>query len=158
MEAAGAVASLFAIIGFTLQSTKSIYETTKGIRDGPSTLGKLTFAVKELGTILDQLRILALNGQATPQHTERVIWERLEDHVVHCLNDVLDLEKTIKALDVASAGGTAVKVWKRIKTSLKDRDFEKMYYTMQHHVVLFGLQLSIIEMWVLAVLLIKRPC
>ena len=158
MEAAGAVASLFAIIGFTLQSTKSIYEITKGIRDGPATLDKLTFAVKELETILDQLRILALNSRATQQLTERAIWERLEKHVVRCLDDVLNLKRTIEALDVASAGRTAVKVWKRIKTSLKDRDFEKMYYTMQHHVVLFGLQLSIIEMWVFAVLSIKRPC
>ena len=146
MEAAGAVASLFAIIGFTLQSTKSIYETTKGIRDGPSTLVKLTVAVKELETILEQLIRLAHNCQATQQFTDQGIWASLGNHVDRCLHDVLGLEKTIKALDVANAGGTAVKVWKRIKTSLKDRDFEKMWRTIHDHVVVFGLQLSIIEM------------
>jgi len=149
MEAAGAAATLLTLIGFTLQSIKTVYETTGSIRDGPPMLARLTIAAKELESVLDQLSKLAHDSQPSQQSAEQDVWNALSQNIVHCQADVLHLEKDVAALGVVKSDRLIRKVWKRVKTSLKDKDFERMWTTAQSHVGAFKLQLSIIERLVL---------
>jgi len=145
MEAAGAAATLLTLIGFTLQSLKTICETTGSIRDGPPMLARLTIAGKELETVLDQLSRLAHDSQPSQQSAEQDVWDALSRSIVRCQADVLHLEKEVAALGVVKSDRVIRKVWKRVKTSLKDKDFERMWSTAQSHVGALKLQLSIIE-------------
>ncbi len=145
MEAAGAAATLLTLIGFTLQSLKIVCETTGSIRDGPPMLARLTIAGKELETVLNQLSKLAHDSQASQQSAEQEVWDALSQNIFHCRDDVLHLEKDVAALGVVKSDRLIQKVWKRVKTSLKDKDFERMWSTAQSHVGALKLQLSIIE-------------
>jgi len=151
MEAAGAAATLLTLIGFTLQSIKTVYETTGSIRDGPPMLARLRVAAKELETVLDQLSKLAHDSQPSQQSAEQDVWHALSQSIVRCRNDVLLPEKDVTALGVIKSDRLIRKVWKRIKASLKDKDFERMWTTAQSHVGALNLQLSIIERLVLLI-------
>lgn len=117
MDGVSAAGSLLAIIGFTLQSTKTIYETTRSILDGPSTLKKLTDLAKELEIILEQLRVVVYDAQPPRHGAEENVWKSLEEHVVRCQVDVRHLEKTVADLVVSTAGHYVKKTWKRVKTA-----------------------------------------
>ena len=149
MEAAGAAATLLTLIGFTLQSLKTVYGTTGSIRDGPQMLAKLTIAGKELETDLDQLSKLAHDSQPSQQSAEQDIWDALNQKIVHCGADVQLLEKEVGALGVVKSDQFIRKVWKRVKTSLKDKDFERMWTTIQGHVGALTTHLTMIERLVL---------
>lgn len=153
MEAAGAAANLLTLIGFTLQSLKTVYETTGSIRDGPPMLARLTIAGKELETVLDQLSKLAHDSQPSQQSAEQDVWDALGQSIVRCRADVLLLEKDVAALGVVKSDRLIRKFWKRVRTSLKDKDFERMWSTSQSHVGALKLQLSIIQRSVL-----QDPC
>lgn len=145
MEAAGAAATLLTLIGFSLRSIKTIYETTESIRDGPPMLARLTVAAKELETVLDQLSKLAHGSQPSQKSAEQDVWDALSQCIVRCRADVLHLEKDVAALGVVKSDRLVRKAWKRVKTLLKDKDFERMSITAQSHVGVLKLHLSIVE-------------
>lgn len=112
-------------------------------------LAKLTIAAKELETVLDQLSKLANDSQPSQQSAEQDIWDSLSQSVVHCRADIQRLEKKVGALGAVNSDRLVRKVWKRVKKSLKDKDFERMWITIQGHVGAFTTQLTIVERLVL---------
>jgi len=60
----GAAASILTLIGVALKATITVHELVSGIKDGPHYVQNLAAAVRNLRTVLTQLRNFAALNQA----------------------------------------------------------------------------------------------
>ncbi|KAL8941817.1 MAG: hypothetical protein Q9216_002017 [Gyalolechia sp. 2 TL-2023] len=138
-----AVASLTALITFSLQTTKFVYQALDGIRDGPSVIASLVESTKHVEGILQQLlQLINHNGQSGQDPT---IWESLQQKISQCSRDMREASEKLKVLSPSNASGQIDRAWKRVKISLKEKFFARLDDQIKSHLAELGLQLQIVN-------------
>lgn len=96
MEPLGVAASIIAVTTIALQSTKAIYATVNGNKNGPKEVNDLASAVKHLSHILAQVAEIS-NGFSD---TDRTDLSGLERAMEECAQSLADFRNQVKKLDV----------------------------------------------------------
>ncbi len=130
-------ASGIAIIGFALSSTKIIHDTISGIKDGPNEIARTKSALEDLRRILEQVEGLTAGLASVNSNLHNVIR--------NCAADLKAFENKVGCLRILPKDKITGKAWKRVKTMLKQDDFQKMWNTIKWHVSALSLQLQLIQ-------------
>lgn len=149
MEAAAAV---IAVITFSLQSTKFVYQTIEEIRDGPSVVNELAERARRLDGVLQQLLQLAEHSERSARVHDPSIWKPLETKASQCSSDLQETTSKLKALDLDKTKHHLEKAWKRIKVSLKEKDLARISGQLQYHLAELGTQLLIVNRYAFCIL------
>lgn len=142
MEAAAAV---IALITFSLQSTKFVYQTIEDIRDGPDVVRQLRERARSLEELLQQLLDLVQHSRQSAQAQDPDIWKPLEQDISQCSDYLQRTADKLKTLDSGKSKHRLKRTWNQVKISLKENDLARISDRVQHHVVELGLQLNIIN-------------
>ncbi len=136
MDGVSAAASFLAIVGFALTSTKVIYDTISVIKGGPKAVQQTTSALEELQKILQRLAKLNERLESVDAN--------LQPMIQRCATDLKAFEKKIGCLRIMSTEKGLSKAWIRVKTMLKQDDFQRMWEGINRHVLALGMQLQLI--------------
>lgn len=145
MEAAAAV---IAVITVSLQSTKLVYQTVEGIRNGPAVVAELASRTRRLEGLLQQLLDLIHHSQHSIQTQDQDVWKPLDHEISQCSGYLKETADKLKGLDSSLPSHGIGKTWRRIKGSLKDKDLELMSERMQNYIAMLNMQLNIINRYV----------
>ena len=146
MEAAAAV---IAVITFSLQSTKFVYQTIEEIKDGPSIVKELAERARTLEGLLQQLQQLVQHSERSARAHDPGIWKPLETKVSHCSSYLQETASKLKALDIDKTKHHLDRAWTRVKVSLKEKDLARISGQLQRHVIELGTQLLIVNRYAL---------
>lgn len=138
MEAA---ASVLTFIAVALQSTKSIYEAVSAIKSGPQQVESLASAVRTLQSVLTQLSNCPAVKSADPETDLKVILSLIES----CKCDVLRYEGELRKVRISPDDKKTGRAWKKFKTILQEKDFQRMWDGVNHHISALGFQLNILQ-------------
>ena len=141
MDAVGSTASVLALVGFALQSTKTIYQAISGIKNGPVQVQQLASAVHNLHLVLTQISTCRAVKLAGPETNLKVI----ADLVEACNKNVSRYENELTKVQISLNDKKAGKAWKKIKTVLQENDLQRMWAEVNHHVAALGLQLHLLQ-------------
>lgn len=136
MDGVSAAASVLAIVGFALTSTKVVYDTISVIKGAPKAVQQTILALAELERIL--LRLAKLNERLESVDAD------LQSLIQQCATDLKAFEKKTGCLRTISAETGLSKAWIRVKTMLKQDDFQRMWEGINRHVLALGMQLQLI--------------
>lgn len=139
MEVISSGASITAIVAVALQSTKVIYNTITGIRDGPREIRQLASALDDLHHILKQLEEINTEIESTTAYG----LSELKRLIGECSKDLDDFELQLEKLQEKPNEKNLGKTWKRVKTVLRKEDFRKMWDVIHHHIPILKTQLSL---------------
>ena len=142
MDGVSIGASLIGILGFALSSIKVVYSTISEIRDGPKIVADAASALSDLQSFLGQLVRL------TPRLTD--IGD-LQILISKCASDLESLQIKVEALLVLPSEKKLGKIWKRVKTMLKEEDFRRIWIIIRQHHSALSSQLQTLNWWVPAV-------
>ncbi|ERF71232.1 hypothetical protein EPUS_08150 [Endocarpon pusillum Z07020] len=134
-------ASVLTFIAVALQSTKSIYEAVSGIKSGPQQVESLASAVRTLDSVLTQLSNCPAVKSADPETDLKVILSLIES----CKGDVSHYEGELRKVRISLNDKKTEKAWKKVKTILQEKDFQRMWDGVNHHVSALGFQLNILQ-------------
>ncbi len=137
MEPLSVAASNIAVTTIALQSTKAVYATVNGIKNGPKEVNDLVSAVKHSSHILEQVAEIISDIDGTGL-------SGLERAMEECAQSLADFRNQVKDLDVLPDERKLGKVWKRVNSVIQKEDFRRMSKTMNHYVNIFGTHLSLI--------------
>lgn len=137
MDGVSGAASIVAVIGFALSSTKIVHDTISGIKDGPNAILQTNSALEDLRKILEQIE--ALDAGLTS------INANLQNVIRKCATELKAFENKIGCLRILPTDKKLGKAWKRVKTMIKQDDFQNMWHVINRHVSALGLQLQLIE-------------
>lgn len=140
MEPLGVAASIIAVTTIALQSTKAVYATVNGIKNGPQEVNDLASAVKHLSHILEQVAEIS-KGFSDMDETDLY---GLEKAMEECAQSLAEFRKQVKKLDVLPDERKLEKVKKRVKCVIQKGDLRRMWETVNHYINLFGTHLSLI--------------
>ncbi|KAL8667126.1 MAG: hypothetical protein Q9168_007345 [Polycauliona sp. 1 TL-2023] len=142
MEAA---ASVIAVIAFSLQSTKFVYQAVDDIRDGPSVIAALAESTKRLEGILKQLEKLITHASQSQQPSTLATWQALEQKISECSKDMQDASQQVQVLSPNHANQKLGKAWSRVKLSLKEKFFARPDDRIKGHLAELAVQLQILS-------------
>ena len=141
MDAVGSTASILALVGFALQSTKTIYQTISGIKNGPEQVQQLASAVHNLQLVLTQISTCRAVKLVGPETNLKVITDLIEA----CHKNVSRYENELTKVQISLNDKKAGKAWKKIKTVLQENDLRRMWTEVNNHVAALGLQLNLLR-------------
>lgn len=141
MDAVGGTASVLALVGFALQSTKTIYQAISGIKNGPEQVQQLASAVYNLQLVLTQISTCRAVKLAGPETNLKVITDLIEA----CNKNVSTYENELMKVQISLNDKKAGKAWKKIKTVLKENDLRRMRTEVNNYVAALGLQLNLLQ-------------
>ncbi|KPM42617.1 hypothetical protein AK830_g3921 [Neonectria ditissima] len=130
-------ASVVTFLGLALASAKTIHDVLLAIKDGPKSVQRLSDDVAQLQGILDRLSQLAFGSET--DMTE------LASLAKRCADDVGVFEARLRHLNLFSADGRSGRLWRRIKTSLSDKDLEQMRDIIKGHILLPNFRLNLVQ-------------
>ena len=134
-------ASVLTFIAVALQSTKTIYETVSNIKNGPQQVESLASAVQTLQSVLTQLSNCRAVKSTDPETDLKVILSLIES----CKEDVSRYERELRKVRVSPDDKKTGKAWKKFKTILQEKDFQRMWLGVTHHVSALGVQLNVLQ-------------
>ena len=140
MEAFGGVTSVIAVTTIALQSSKAVYATINGFKNGRKEVKNLASALNCLSHILEQVTEISntFSGMDGTDITG------LEQVMKECARNLADFRKQVEKLGVSSDERKIGKAWKRVKTVMQEEDFRKMRVTVDYFINVFGTHLSLI--------------
>ena len=140
MEAVGAGASIIAVTTVALQSSRVIYETISGIKNGPEEVKELASEVQQLCHLLRQVTEISkkIDDRDVTSASE------LQSVIEQCRQNLDDFQKQFDKLEVSSNERRLIRAWKRVKLVVKKEDFQKMWRTVSHYVNILGRHLDLI--------------
>ncbi|KAH8886428.1 ankyrin [Thozetella sp. PMI_491] len=124
-------ASVLAFIGI-LNSLQSIYETLSAVKDGPEHVRQVANSVGQLSTVLKQLQRQQYLPDPDGNH-----------QLKQCVDDVKTIEDGISKLRISPSEKRSGKIWKRVKTALKEKDIDRMHKILERHTAALSLQLVV---------------
>lgn len=140
MEALGATTSVFAITTVALQSSKIIYETVRGIKNGPKEVKELALEVQQLGQILEQ--VTEVSKKNSDRNAKNIF--ELQGVIDRCRQNLDDFQKKFEKFEISSEGRKLGKAWKRVKHVVQREDFRRMGRTTNYYVNTLGVYLILI--------------
>lgn len=135
MDGLSGAASVLAVFSLALSSTQVIYNTVSGIKNAPTTIQHMISSLQDLSNLLEQLK-----GCTEQFH----LAADLGGLVGKCAADLKEFEEKLAKLNTP-ADNKAVRLWKSIKVTLRERDLVKVSGLIQQHVAALSLQMQIIE-------------
>ena len=141
MDAVGGTASILALVGFALQSTKTIYQAISGIKNGPEQVQKLASAVHNLQLVLEQISTCQAVKLAGTETNLKVITDLIEA----CNKNVSRYENKLTKVRISLNDKKVGKAWKKIKAVLQENDLQRMWTEVNNHVAALGLQLNLLQ-------------
>lgn len=145
MEAA---ASMIAIAAFSSQSAKVLYETVQGIRDAPEIAKDLLTAIESLQHLLQQPDQLAIHCSSSGHYVAKVVWQPLEKQAQQCSQDLRRMCEKTACLVGTSTHRSLGRAWRRVRTVLNERDIQRMWSGINHHVSVLGVLLEVVNRFV----------
>ena len=139
MDGVSAGASVLAFVGVALQSTKVIYQIVSGIGTASQQMKSLASAVRNLEVVLTQLS----NCRALADPNANI--QEITTLVEACKEDVLRYEKILKELQTTSNSSKLVRKWKKMRTVLKEKDFERIWNEVTHHCTVLVFHLTLLQ-------------
>ena len=131
-------ASIIALIGFALSSTKAIYETRSEVRDAPQIVKG---AARNLRQALHHLKSIDNeNGQDLPDEFRSV----LREYQI-CLEA---FNKKLEKLRVQPQDGGLRRSWRRFKTVLHEKDLERLHKTAREFTSMISDYRQAKQLWV----------
>jgi hypothetical protein len=137
MEGVSGAASVVAVIVFALSCTKTIHDTISRIKNGPKNIAETTSALEDLWKTLEQIRGLDAEFISVNANLRNVVQK--------CAADLKECENKIGCLRILPSNKIMGKVLKRVKTMLKQDDFQEMWRKIKWHVSALSLQLLSIQ-------------
>lgn len=142
MEAVASVASVTALIAFSIQSTKAVYQTIDNIRDGPSIITSLLKSTGRLEDILQQLHQVLSHHYQSQQAPDPILWEPLNLKISQCSKDIQEANAKLGVLNPNHAKHHVDRAWKRVKLSLKEKFFTRLDGQIKGHLAELTIQLQ----------------
>lgn len=136
MDGLGIAASVIAVITVGLRSSKFIYETVSGIKGGPKTVQNLVTVSRNLSNLLEQIKGLAERANDTLGEHDAKFFDAFRSLLCDCVAELQFIRRELDKFIVASDHQT----WNNVKMYLHEKDFDKMWNSIQHYVQLFGSQ------------------
>jgi len=136
MDGVSAAASVIAVVGFALTSTKVIRDTISGIKDAPKIVQQTISALEELKKILQ--RVETLNERFEDVNAD------LQTLLQQCATDLGAFEKKIGCPRTMPAEKRFGKAWMRVKTMLKQDDFQRIWEVINRHVLALTMHFQLI--------------
>lgn len=127
MDSAG---SLVALIGFALSSTKTIYDTVSGIRQGPRVVNEAAQSPQNALNPLESIKADDFAGLPAD----------LEETLQGYQNSLEAFQVKVEKLRSLPSDGAIRRSWKRLKTVLKEKDLESLHQTTQEFAVIASAQ------------------
>lgn len=140
MEVVGAGASILAIATVALQSSRVVYETISGIKNGPHEVKELASEVQQLCHLLRQ--VTEISDKMDDRDATSV--SELQAVIDQCRQNLDDFQKQCDKLEVSSNDRRLSRAWKRVKLVIKKEDFQRMWRTVSHYVNILGRHLDLI--------------
>lgn len=140
MEAIGAGASIIAITTVALQSSRAVYETISGIKNGPDEVKELASEVQQLCHLLRQVTEIS----SKMDDRDAISISELQTVIGQCRQNLDGFQKQFDKLKVSSNDRRLSKAWKRVKLVVKKEDFQRMWRTVSHYVNILGRHLDLI--------------
>lgn len=140
MEALGAVGSVFAVTTVALQSSRVVYETISGIKNGPKEVKELASGVQQLCHILEQ--VTEISKKAVDRDAKNIF--ELQGVIDQCRQNIDDFQKQFENFEVSSDERRLGKAWKRVKLVVQKEDFRRMRITVTHYINVLGVHLDLI--------------
>lgn len=131
MDGVSGAASVITVVGVALNSTQAIYSFVSGIKNGPKTIQQIMSSIQDLSKLLNQLQ-----GR-TDQFD---LAAQLDDTVKRCAQDLKAFEQGLAKLSPL-VGNRGVRLWKKLKTSLREKELERTSRVIQSHTAALSLQL-----------------
>ena len=143
MDGLSGAASVLAISGLALSSTREIYKVVSSIRSGPKTVQQIVSTLKDLSDLLQQL---------TGCTDRFYLAADLEEMVSKCARDLATFKDDLAKLSTTNTN-RAVSLWKNAKVILKERDLEMMSARIQQHILALSLRMQVIEGYIIVTVL-----
>ena len=135
MDGLSGAASVITVFGLALSSTREIYNVVSGIKSGPKAVQQIASTLKDLSDLLQQL---------TGCTDRFYLAADLEETVCKCARDLEALKHDLGKLSTTDTN-RAVRLWKNVKVTLKERDLEQISARIQQHIIALSLRMQIIE-------------
>ena len=143
------VASSIAIVTFTLQSAKALYELLEGFKHASVQVSQLLSATKALQQILQQVSDLSIQG-IQQGFKESSAGQHLQLQLYRCSTDLGTIQNRLEKLQIAEREGRLRKASQRIRIIGKDKAIGRMWNLVQNHVIILGVQLTVVNRSVIA--------
>ena len=135
MDVVSGAASVLTLAGLALSSTREIYKFVSSIKNGPRIIRQLT-------TILESLLKLLENIETCTDPLYPV--SELAESVSKCARELETLKVELGKLHTIDTN-RAIKLWRKIKTVLKEQDLERMSGVIHQHVAALSIRIQMIE-------------
>ena len=142
MDPVSGTASVLTLLGLALGTAKFIHQVISSIKNGPLPLQTFIREVETLQKILEQF--LAYQGQAPSSGVELEI---VTDLVNACHDDLRRFKTEIKKAQY-STGTKAEIMWKRIRSTIRNKDVQRMEQDIHRHATKLGHQLNSLQQYV----------
>lgn len=140
MEALSAVGSVIAVATVALQSSRVVYETISGIKNGPKEVRELALEVQQLYYLLEQ--VTKTSKKMDDRDTTSI--SELQGVIDQCRQNLDDFQQQFDKFEVSSNERGLSKAWTRLKLVVKKEDFRRMRRTISHYVNVLGVHLDLI--------------
>lgn len=139
MEPLSAGASVLAFVGTALESTKGLYNVVSSFKTANREITSLVSAVRDLQFVLTQLQqCRALRETAVDLQDTRKLLEE-------CNKDVANFEQELRKVEMGSKTAKLQQVWKRMRTTIAEKSFERMWTKLHHHFDVITIQLNLLQ-------------
>lgn len=142
MEGLGVAASVVAVVTIGLQTTKFIYETVNGIKDGSSSIQNLITASKDLLTTLEQIKEVAEKAKEILDENEVKFFEGIKPLLSKCVKELMPIQRKLNKYTLTSDHHKWNEAKRNMRLIYHEKEFEKMWESIHYYEQLFALQLS----------------
>ena len=136
MDGLSGAASVITVAGMALTSVNIIHETISKVRDGPDIVVQTVSALEDLQELLERIR--AMHTRLPSPNTN------LQGLIQRCATGLKAFEKKIRDLRILPTDKRLGKAWKRVKTVLKQDDFQQIWETINQQIYALSLGLQLV--------------
>ena len=136
MDGVSGAASVITVVGMALTSVKIMHETISKVRDGPNIVVRTALALEDLQKLLERIR--GMNARLPSSNTD------LQGLIQRCATGLKAFEKKIGGLRILPTDKRSGKAWKRVKTVLKQDDFQQMWEMINQQIRALNLGLQMV--------------
>lgn len=140
MEALGTVASIIAVTTVALRSSTTVYETIRGIKNGPEEVKELASEVQQLCHLLRQVAKMSKKID----DRDGTSMSELQSVIDKCRQNLDDFHKRFDKFEISSNERKLTKAWTRAKLVVQKEDFRRMSRIVSHYVNVLGVHVNLI--------------
>ena len=132
---AGVAAGVLGIVGFSITTTKDVYQAIAGIRNAPDTVRR---AARSLDVVTQILKQLNKHSHLTQQDSDLM-------QVIQEYRDVIvEFRKKVKPVEASPKNSKAQRLWQQVKTHLREAEFNVLQSIIQGQMTRLSLYLNIL--------------